>query len=134
MARLLNSRCDFENGFFTCNLPEDAVLLILKVKTKTGNHTLVEDRKSGLRSSACGRKKLKIRNKFPKKLPGVSTPRKNDNSVTSDSGPCPGPTEHEYKPRYFDEPDCLSSNKENMPPIESNHSPFLKKSQFGRGE
>ena len=29
--------------FFTYNLPEDAVLPILKVKTKTGNHTLVED-------------------------------------------------------------------------------------------
>ena len=43
MARSLNSRCDFENGFFTCDLPEDAVLLILKVKTKTDNHTLVED-------------------------------------------------------------------------------------------
>ena len=43
MARSLNSRCDFENGFFTCDLPEDAVLLILKVKTQTGNHTLVED-------------------------------------------------------------------------------------------
>ena len=43
MARLLNSRCDFENGFFTCNLPKDTVLLVLKVKIKTGNHTLVED-------------------------------------------------------------------------------------------
>ena len=43
MARLLNSRCDFENGFFSCDLPEDAILLILKVKTKSGNHTLVED-------------------------------------------------------------------------------------------
>ena len=43
MARLLNSKSNFINGFFTCNLPEDAVLLILKVKTKTGNHTLVED-------------------------------------------------------------------------------------------
>ena len=43
MARSLNSRCDFENGFFTCDLPEDTVLLILKVKTQTGNHTLVED-------------------------------------------------------------------------------------------
>ena len=41
MARSLNSRCDFENSFFTCNLPEDAILLILKVKTQTGNHTLV---------------------------------------------------------------------------------------------
>ena len=39
--------------------------------------------------------------------------------MTSDSGPCPSLTEHEYEPRYFDEPDCLSSDKENMPPIES---------------
>ena len=43
MARLLNSQCNFENGFFMCNLLEDTVLLILKVKTKMGNHTLVED-------------------------------------------------------------------------------------------
>ena len=43
MARSLNSRCDFDNGFFTCDLPKDAVLLVVKVKTKTGNHTLVED-------------------------------------------------------------------------------------------
>ena len=43
MTRSLNSRCDFKNGFFKCNLPEDAMLLVVKVKTKTGNHTLVED-------------------------------------------------------------------------------------------
>ena len=36
MARSLNSRCDFDNGFFTCDLPEDAILLVVKVKTKTG--------------------------------------------------------------------------------------------------
>ena len=46
-------------------------------------------------------------------------------SVTSDSGLCPSPTEHEYKPRYFDEPSCLSSDKENMPPIESITPPSL---------
>ena len=43
MARSLNLKCNFDNGFFTCNLPEDAVHLVVKVKTKTGNHTLVED-------------------------------------------------------------------------------------------
>ena len=43
MARSLNSQCDFENGFFSCDLPEDTILLILKVKTKSGNHILVED-------------------------------------------------------------------------------------------
>ena len=36
MARSLNSQCNFENGFFSCNLPEDAVLLIFKVKHKNG--------------------------------------------------------------------------------------------------
>ena len=53
------------------------------------------------------------------------TPKKNDISVTSDSGPCPSPTEHEYKPRYFDESEWLSSDKENMPPIESITLPSL---------
>ena len=43
MARSLNPRCDFKNGFFTCDLPGDAIFLILKVKTQTGNYTLVED-------------------------------------------------------------------------------------------
>ena len=62
----------------------------------------------------------------PRKLPRVLTLRKNDNSITSDSRQCPSPTEHEYKPRYFDEPDCLSSDKENMPPIESITPPSLK--------
>ena len=60
------------------------------------------------------------------KLPEVLTPKKSDISVTSDSGPCPSPTEHEYRPKYFDEPDCLDSNKENMPPIESITPPSLK--------
>ena len=54
------------------------------------------------------------------------TPQKNENSITSDSGPCPSPTEHEYKPRFFDEPDCISSDKENMPPTESVTPPSLR--------
>ena len=53
-------------------------------------------------------------------------PQKNDNSVTSDYGPCPSPTEHEYKPRFFDEPDWMSSNKENMPLTESVTLPSLR--------
>ena len=62
---------------------------------------------------------------IPQKLPGVLTPKKIDISVTSDSGQCPSSTEHEYKPRYFNEPNCLSSDKENMPPIESITPPSL---------
>ena len=54
------------------------------------------------------------------------TLQKNDSSITSDSGPCPCPTEHEYKPRYFDEPDWMSSDKENVPLIESVTPPSLR--------
>ena len=126
MARSLNSQCNFENGFFSCNLPEDAVLLILKVKTKMGNHTLVEDTEKWTEMFHPWKKPSKEGKQFPQKLPGVLTPKKSDISVTSDSGPCPSPTEHEYKPRYFNEPNCPSSDKENMPPIESITPPSLK--------
>ena len=119
MARSLNSRCDFENGFFTCNLPEDAVLLVVKVKTKTGNHTLVEDTEKQTEEFRLWKKPTKDGKTSPRKLSGVLTPRKNNNSMTSDSGPCPSsPTETEYKPQFFDEPECLCSDKENIPPIE----------------
>ena len=126
MARLLNSWCDFENSFFTRDLPEDAILLILKVKTQTGNHTLVEDTEKWTEKFCSWKKQTKDGKQVPQKLPGVLTPRKNENSVTSDSGLCPSPTEHEYKPRFFDEPEWLSSEKENMPPIESVTPPSLR--------
>ena len=126
MARSLNSRCDFKNGFFTCNLPEDTVLLILKVKTQTGNHTLVEDTEKQTEKFQPWKKLVKDRKQVPQKLPEVLTPQKNDNSITSDSGPCPSLREHEYKPRFFDEPDCISSDKENMPPTESVTPPSLR--------
>ena len=126
MARSLNSRCDFENGFFSCDLPEDAILLILKVKTKTGNHTLVEDTEKRTEKFHLWKKPSKEGKQFPRKLPGVLTPKKSDISVTSDSGLCPSPIEHEYRPKYFDEPECLDSDKENMPPIESVTPPALR--------
>ena len=126
MARSLNSRCDFENGFFTCDLPEDTVLLIVKVKTKTSNHTLVEDTEKWNEKFRLWKKPTKDGKSIPRKVPGILTPRKNNNSMTSDSGPCPSSlTENEYKPRFFDEPDCLSSDKENIPPTESITPPSL---------
>ena len=126
IARSLNSRFDFKNGFLTCDLPEDTVLLILKVKTQTGNDMLVEDTEKQTEKFQPWKKPIKDRRQVPQKLPGVLTPRKNENSITSDSRLCPSPTEHECKPRFFDEPDCLSSDKENMPPIDSITPPSLR--------
>ena len=69
---------------------------------------------------------IKRRETSSPKLSGVLTLRKVDNSATSDSGPCHSPTKQEYRPKYFDEPDCLSSDKENIPPLESITPPSLK--------
>ena len=127
MARSLNSRCDFDNGFFTCDLLEDVVLLVVKVKTKTDNHTLVENTEKWTEKFRPWKKPTKDGKTSPRKLPGVLTPKKNDNSMTSDSGPCSSNmTETEYKPQFFDEPECICSDKENIPPIESITPPSLK--------
>ena len=74
MARSLNSRCDFENGFFTCDLPDDAIRLILKVKTQTGNHTLVEDMEKQTENSDLGRNWLQMGNRFPESFQGYRLP------------------------------------------------------------
>ena len=100
--------------------------MILKVKMKMGNHTLVEDTEKWTEKFCPWKKQIKDGKQVPQKLLGVLTPKKNDISVTSDSGPCPSPTEHEYKPRYIGEPEWLSSDKENMPPIESVTPPSLR--------
>ena len=134
MARSLNSRCDFKNGFFTCDLPEDAVLLVVKVKTKTGNHTLEENTEKWTEKLRLWKKSTKDGKSSHRRLPGELTPRKNDSSMTSDSGPCPSSlTETGYKPKFFNEPEYLSSDKENVPPTESITPPSLKNLSLEEG-
>ena len=134
MARSLNSRCNFENGFFLCDLPEDAVFLVVKVKTKTGNHTLVEDTEKQTEKFRLWKKPTKDGESSPRRLPGALTPKKNNNSITSDSGPCPScPTETEYKPKFFNEPEYLHSGKENIPPTEYVTPPSLKNLSLEEG-
>ena len=133
MARSLNSKYNFENGFFTCDLPEDATLLVVKVKTKTGNHRLVEDTEKWTEKFRPWKKPIKDGKTSLKKLPRVLSPRKNDNSMTLDSGPCPSsPTDMAYKHWFFDEPECLSSDKENILPLKS-ITPSLKNLSLEKG-
>ena len=87
---------------------------------------LVEDTEKWTEKFHPWKKPSKEGKQFPRKLPGVLTPKKSDISVTSDSGLCPSPIEHEYRPKYFDKPECLDSDKENMPPIESVTPPSLR--------
>ena len=55
--------------------------------------------------------------------------------MTPDSEPCPSSlTETEYKPIFFDEPECLSSDKENIQPTESITPPSLKNLSLEEGK
>ena len=87
---------------------------------------MVEDTEKWTEKFLPWKKPSKEGKQFPRKLPGVLTPKKSDISVTSDSGLCPSPIEHEYRPKYFDEPECLDSDKEYMPPIVSATPPSLR--------
>ena len=109
-------------------------LLVLKVKTKTGNHILVEDTKKWTEKFRPWKNPTKNGKISPRKLPGVLSPRKNNNSMISDSGSCPSnPTEMEYKLQFFDEPECLSSDKQNIPPLETITPPSLRKLSLEEG-
>ena len=44
MNKQLNAPCNFQNGLLECELTGDAVEMVLKVKTRWGKHTLIEDR------------------------------------------------------------------------------------------
>ena len=43
MARHLNTNCDFTSGFFVCDIPRDAIQVVLKIKMKWRECTLTED-------------------------------------------------------------------------------------------
>ena len=80
MARSLNSIHNFKQGFFICDLPVDAVELILRVKTKCGKHTLKEDREK--RTDKYSPWERWTDDDIPRHRQDSLSP-----SVTSDSGP-----------------------------------------------
>ena len=106
---------------FLCDIPKDAIQLVLKIKTKLGKHTLTED---------CERQTEKYRlwerhtkdseGSSRRRLDSLSPKKVNDSSTTLDSGPwLPTLTEFEYRPKIFNDPRNVSSEKENAPPLES---------------
>ena len=46
MNKQLNASCNFQNGLLVCELTGNTVEVVLKVKTRSGKHTLTEDRYS----------------------------------------------------------------------------------------
>ena len=43
MAKEMNVSCDFLTNQLTCELPEHTMDVVLKVRTRTGEHTFRED-------------------------------------------------------------------------------------------
>ena len=46
MTKQLKVSCDFQDGLLICELPKDTVEIVLKIKTRWGKHTLIEDQHS----------------------------------------------------------------------------------------
>ena len=116
MARSLNTKHDFKHGFFSCDLPVDAIQISVQVDTKCGKHTLRED--------ICQRTE-----KYKTWVKHNDDQRQILDSITvsdlSDSGDWIPSPEFNYKPKLFDDPRNTDSSKENMPPLESIATPIF---------
>ena len=40
----LNASCNFNTGYLICDIPDNTVQIVVKIKTTFGKHMLVEDR------------------------------------------------------------------------------------------
>ena len=116
MARSLNTKCDFKHGFFSCDLPVDAIQISVWADTKCRKHTLREDR--------CQRtEKYKTWVKYNDAQRQIlDSMTVSDLSNSGDWIPSP---EFNYKPKLFDDPRNADSSKENMPPLESIAMPIF---------
>ena len=43
MARHLNATCNFSTGYLICNVSDNAMEVVVKIKMTYGKHTLVEE-------------------------------------------------------------------------------------------
>ena len=111
MAKSLNSRCDFKEGFFSPDLPEDTAQLVMRVETKCEKHTLKEEKD---RITEKYRSLTRQTDRNDSRCPLASL----TNSASSDSGAWLPTPEFEYRPKIFDDPRNSESSKENMPPLE----------------
>ena len=83
MARTLNSKYDFEKGFFTWDILKDAIQLVLKIKTKLDQHTLTEDHERQMEKYRPQENHTKGSPR--KRLESLSPIKINDTSMTADS-------------------------------------------------
>ena len=109
MTRSLNTKCYFKNGFFSCNLPVDAIQVSVHVDTKRGKHTLREDRWQRTERYRSWNKHSDGSRQI------LDSMTVSDLSDSGDWLPSPEPN---YRPKLFHDARNPDSSKENMLPHE----------------
>ena len=95
---------------------------------KLGKHTLTEDHERRTEKYRPWERHTENGKVIPKRRVDYLSPQKvNDSGSTSDSGAwLPTPIEFECRPKIFNDPRNVSSNKENAPPVDSQTTPTFK--------
>ena len=111
MARHLNINCDITSDFFVCDIPRDAIQVVLKIRTKWGKHTLTED---------CERRTEKCTQHIKigpmKRVEPIFLRNAHDSGSSSDSGSWVQVAGGlEFTPKIFNDPKNTCSDKENNP-------------------
>ena len=113
MSKQLNASCDFQDGLLVGELPKNIVEVILKVKTRWGKHTLIEDQYSRTEKFCPwdrGDRRIKIntkRKRMPQHTQGSNNDdMKNDSVKSTDSGTyVPTDKGFGYPPLIFTDPE-----------------------------
>ena len=116
MARSHNTKCDFKHGFFSCDLPVDAIQISVWVDTKCRKHTQMEDRHQRTEKYKTW---VKYNDGQRQILDSMTV------SNLSDSGDWIHSPEFNYKLKLFNDPRNSDSSKENMPPLEPITTPIF---------
>ena len=82
MAKEMNVNCDFLLNRLVCELPEHTMDVLLKVRTKTGEHTFREDVYTCTLKYRCWNKELRLFRSLKRRVANIFCKR---NSLSDDS-------------------------------------------------
>ena len=119
MERHLNINCDFHSGFLMSDIPRDTILVVLKIKTKWGKHTLTEDHERRTKKYRPWEKHTQCVMIDPmERVEPILLLKVHDSGSSSDSGAWVQVAgDLEFTCKIFNDPKNTSSHKENTPII-----------------
>ena len=113
MTKQLNASCRFQNGLLVCEHNGDIVEVVLKVKTRWGEHTLIEDKyykTEKFHPWERADRRVRINTRRKRMSRGTQDPNSNETRCASvestDSGMCiPTDKGFNYPPLIFTDPE-----------------------------